>query len=186
MGGIKSLFPFFETLYFKKRQKLTILWRNIAKIGTSGASQASKASSWFFSWFTWGTELLVLAFLMKILPVFGGFRDKPIKNNQKNKITDVLGKRKNYDSNLNALYIRCLKIFGHFNFNLPRSINRCPKPIETPKTTQKPDWVCSYFAQNEYILVRLGWSGRTGRKSMAMHKITKHSIKFLSRLGCAY
>ena len=52
--------------------------------------------------------------------------------------------------------VRCLKIFGHFNFNLPRSINRCPKPIETPKTTQKPDWVCSYFAQNEYILVRLG------------------------------
>ena len=42
---------------------------------------------------------------MKILPVFGGFWDKLIKNDQKNKITDVLGKRKNYDSNLNDNYV---------------------------------------------------------------------------------
>ena len=120
MGGIKRLFLFFETLYLKKRQKLPILWQDIAKIGTSGASQASKASSWFFSWFTQATELLVLAFLMKILPVFGGFRDKPIKNVQKIKITDVLGNRKNYDSNLNDTYshqlpiYKCLYYEAHF------------------------------------------------------------------------
>ena len=103
-GGIKRLFQLFETLCFKKRQKLGILWPNIAKIGASGKSQAARASSWFFSWFTWATELLVLAFLMKILSVFGDFWDEPIKNDQKNIITDLLGYEKSHASNTSDLY----------------------------------------------------------------------------------
>ena len=46
-GGIKRLFLLFETLCFKKRQKLGILWPNIAKTGASGKSRATRASSWF-------------------------------------------------------------------------------------------------------------------------------------------
>ena len=99
LGGIKRLFQLFETLCFKKRQIVGILWPNIAKIGPSGKSQAARASSWFFSWVTWATELLVLAFLMKILSIFGGFWDKPIKNDQKIIITDVKVNEKHYHSN---------------------------------------------------------------------------------------
>ena len=99
VDAIKRLYQLFETLCFKKRQKLGILWPNIAKIGASGKSQAARASSWFFSWFTWATELLVLAFLMKILSVFGDFWDEPIKNDQKNLITDLLGYEKSHASN---------------------------------------------------------------------------------------
>ena len=37
---------------------------------------------------------------------------------------------------------------------------------------QKHAWMLSYFAQSQYILVRLGWSGWMGRKSMVMCKIS--------------
>ena len=34
-----------------------------------------------------------------------------------------------------CMYIRCLKKFNSFDFNLPWSINQCPNPKETSRTT---------------------------------------------------
>ena len=38
--------------------------------------------------------------------------------------------------------------------------------------TEKSYRLCTYFAHDDYILVRLGWSCQTGQKSMAMCKIS--------------
>ena len=65
-----------------------------------------------------------------------------------------------------------------FRFSTPR-VCEFKLPLGTPWTHQKPDWLLTYFARNEYILVLAALTRAVGWKSTELREISTHTICFL-------
>ena len=110
-GWYKEFISLFWDTLFQKTPKTANFMMEYCQNRRLRSKSSHQSQQLIFSWFSWATELLVLVFLMKILPVFGGFWDKLIKNDQKIIITDVLVNEKCHASN------RTVYKYGYFYIN---------------------------------------------------------------------